>query len=184
MKPFKPAFLAILLGLASVMSSVSSMALTSDRDQPIYIESDRAERDDKKGITIYQGRVKMEQGSMQIHADKVTIHSTDNKINRIIATGNPARYQQQPSPNKKPVVAEGGTIRYEIDAEHLLLLSNAFIAQEGTTMSGERIDYDIAQSLMRAAGSDQRIQMVITPESETDESSKPGKPNTLRVKPH
>ena len=170
MKPSKSALLAILLGFLSVLGSHSATALANDREQPIYIESDRAVRNDKKGVTVYQGSVKMEQGSMRIQADKVTIHSIDNKISRIIATGQPARYQQQPSPEKKPVVAEGNTIKYEIDTEHLVLLSNASIVQEGTTMSGERIDYDIAQSLMRAAGNtksgNQRIQMVITPSGE------------------
>lgn len=167
MNPFKPLILSICASLLALANSSPSYALASDREQPIYIESDSAERDDKKGITIYQGKVKMDQGSMRIVADKITIHSVDNRVHMIVATGNPARYQQKPSPDKQLVVAEGGTIRYEIDPERLELLKNASIKQEGTTMTGDRIDYNITESLVKAAGSNrssnQRIKMVIPP---------------------
>jgi len=167
MKPFKLFLFSVCASLFASANSSPSYALASDREQPIYIESDSAERDDKKGITTYQGKVKMDQGSMRIVADKITIHSVDNRVHMIVATGKPARYQQKPSPDKELVVAEGGTIRYEIDPERLELVKNASIMQEGTTMSGDRIDYNITESLVKAAGdahsSNQRIKMVIPP---------------------
>lgn len=179
MKPFNPIFLSVLLGLGAILGSQSLLALASDREQPIYIESDSAERNEKIGITVYQGKVKMDQGSLRILADKITIHSIDNKISKIVAIGSPAHYQQQPSQDKQLVIAEGGSIKYEISTERLELLTNASIVQEGTTLTGDRIDYDMAKSLVKAAGNassaNQRIQMVIPPsktETKTETETK------------
>ncbi len=157
--------------IALLITSFSSTlwALASDREQPIHISSDSAERNEKKGITIYTGSVQMDQGTLRINADKVVIHSIDNEIEKIVATGQPAKYQQKPSPEKQMVVAKGDTIEYMPENEKLFLINNASLRQnDGTTMTGKRIDYDIKQSLVKAKGNksntkDERIHMVIQP---------------------
>ncbi|BFM17421.1 lipopolysaccharide transport periplasmic protein LptA [Maricurvus nonylphenolicus] len=150
-----------------LLTSSLCFGLASDRDQPIYIESDSAERNEKDGITIYRGKVKMDQGTLRILADKVTIHSIDNQVTKIIAVGKPAHYQQKPSPEKETVIAKGNTIEYFIDQEKLHLINDASLKQEGSTMTGKRINYDIKASQVKASGgsrtSKQRIQMVIPP---------------------
>ena len=180
MKPSKP-LLPLLLGLLLLGVAEGALALASDRQQSIYIESDRAERNENNGVTVYQGKVKMEQGTLRIDADKITIHSVDNRISKIVAIGQPARYQQRPSPERELVIAEGGTIKYLIRPERLELIKNASIQQEGTTLSGERIDYDIAKALVKAGGdpnsSQPRIQMIIPP-TEPETTPEPLTPST------
>lgn len=162
MNPYKVLFTTILL-----CTNVFVWALPSDRQQPITIKSDRAERDEKNGTTLYQGSVIMEQGSMRIEADEVIIHNAKKKVSLVIATGLPARYQQKISATKPPVIATGNTIEYQIEGQTLTLLGNASVEQEGSRLSGQRINYDLAQALV-TAGSDansqpERIQMVIPP---------------------
>lgn len=157
--------------LVAVIGSLSPSlwALASDKQQPIHISSDKAERNEKKGVTIYEGAVQMDQGTLRIKADKVVIHSVNNEIAKIIATGKPAHYQQKPSPEKQLVVAKGDTIEYMIDVEKLHLINNASLRQnDGTTMTGKRIDYNIKESLVKAQSNktnskDDRIHMVIQP---------------------
>lgn len=172
-KPCKLLFFFVTL-LAAGLKAVDTLALPSDRNQPIYIQSDRAEQDKKKGITIYQGKVQMNQGTLQITADKITIHSINNKMNRIVAKGFPAHFQQIPAEGKKLVVAEGNTIEYLLTKEQLYILERASIKQEGQLMTGERIDYNIKDAVVVAAGdssdSDQRIHIVIPPQN-ADETS-------------
>ena len=166
-----PKFFALNALLSVVLSTLSAplWALASDKDQPIHISSDSAERNEKKGITTYTGSVQMEQGTLRIDADKVVIHSVNNEISKIVATGKPAEYRQKPSPQKQMVIAKGDTIEYRLDAEKLYLINNASLRQnDGTLMTGKRIDYDIKESLVKAESSNtntknDRIHMVIQP---------------------
>ncbi len=163
----KHATTSTLTGLFLLLSSPLLWALTGDRGEPIYISSDQAERDEKQGITIYTGSVQMDQGSLRINADKVVVHSPNNQVSQIIATGKPAHYQQKPAPEKPLVIAKGDTIKYFLLDEQIHLISNASLTQsDGTTMTGDTIDYNIKDSLVKAQGAsnqpgNDRIHMVI-----------------------
>jgi lipopolysaccharide export system protein LptA len=139
-------------------------ALQADRYQPITIHSDSAERDEIKGTTTYTGNVVMQQGSMRIDAQQVVIYSVKNKVTQIVATGSPARYQQKPSEDEGPVIAEALRLEYNIAQDTLHLIDQASLQQEGTSLSGNRIDYDVKKSVV-TAGSDakqnERVKMVI-----------------------
>lgn len=171
MKPLKSCLVALLFTL-SPLAIVSLQALPSDRDQPIHIQSDSAERNEKQGITTYRGDVQMDQGTLRIKADKVVIHSLDNQVSMIVATGKPARYNQTPEIDKPAVKASGDTIKYLVTEEKLQLIKNASLEQnDGTTMTGERINYDMKDAVVKAAGQTnstraKRIHMVIPPKSE------------------
>ena len=145
-----------------------ALALKSDRSQPITIDSDRAERDEIAGTTTYSGHVEMAQGSMRINADKIVIYNTKDKVTRIVATGTPAKYQQKPNDKEGLVVAKAHTLEYKIDKETLHLIDKASLQQEDTSLSGNRIDYDVRRSVVKA-GSDQdnqeRVHMVISPKA-------------------
>ncbi|MGK2913156.1 MAG: lipopolysaccharide transport periplasmic protein LptA [Porticoccaceae bacterium] len=142
------------------------MALPSDREQEIHIESDSATREDKTGVSIYEGGVTITQGTIRIQADKVTIHHEGDKVNQIICVGKPARYQQQPKPEDGLVLASGDTIEYYLATDLIKLIGNASVDQQGSTLQGERIDYDINKERVEARGDKagkQRVRMVIPP---------------------
>lgn len=162
MNLFNRLLLCAVLALSGYHSPAFSLA--SDRAQSITIMSDSAERDEQKGTTTYAGNVIMEQGSMRIDAEKVVIYNTKNKVTKIVASGTPARYQQKPSAKEGLVVAQAFRIEYNIAEETLHLINSAFLKQEGTSLSGKRIDYDVKQSVVKAGGDKQqkeRVKMVI-----------------------
>lgn len=154
--------------LLSLLLSGGAAALPEDRDQPIHITADQALRDEKKGMTIYSGNVHMNQGSMQIDADKITIYHTTEDVERVIAVGNPARMQQQPDPEKGPVFARAHVITYYRDEERVHLEQEAHIERDGATVTGDSIDYFIAEELVKAdsdqAQAGSRVQVVIPPQ--------------------
>lgn len=143
--------------------AMTTQALPGDREQPIKIQSNTAERNEKSGETTYRGQVEMTQGSLRIEADSITILSSHKKVTHIIATGKPARYEQQPEANKAPVKATGNTIKYFVDTEKLHLIEHASINQDGAVMKGERIDYDIRSAVLKAGETNKptRVEMVI-----------------------
>jgi lipopolysaccharide export system protein LptA len=146
-------------------------ALPDDNDQPIHISADKALRDEKQGFTIYSGNVQMEQGSMRLEADKLTIYHETEEVDRIVAEGRPAKMQQQPELDKGVVHAHADVIEFFKSEDRVHLQTNARIEQEGSVVSGDSIDYFIAEELVKA-DSDQavegnRVNVVIPPSTQS-----------------
>ena len=114
-------------------------SLPSDKDAPVNIEADSAEIDQATGTTIYQGDVKITQGSMKLNASKVTIQYKNKRPHRLTATGHPARFEQKPDASKPLVKGKGNKIVYLINSEELLLTDNAELQQGGDSFRSDRI---------------------------------------------
>lgn len=171
----------LLSGLAltvSLLVALPAAALPEDRDQPIRIEADEALRDEKQGFTRYQGNVKMNQGSLHIQADQVTIYHVDEEADKIVARGKPARFQQQPEAEKGPVKASAETIEYYKNDDRVQLLNNASIEQDGSTVTGDSIEYFITEQRVRAdsdrSRGDRRVQVVIPAQAMENKDSGSG----------
>ncbi len=169
--------LMLMTGLFMVISQ--AQGLPEDRLQAINIESDRASRNDKTGLTIYEGSVILTQGSINIRADKITVHSKANKVSKIVCIGEPAHYHQQPEPDAGLVIARANTIEYHLDRDAITLRKNASLDQEGTVLKGEIINYDLKEELIEARGDEKgtgRIQMVIPPSQQQEGANQAPEP--------
>ncbi|MEM8492784.1 MAG: lipopolysaccharide transport periplasmic protein LptA [Pseudomonadota bacterium] len=143
-------------------------ALPDDRLQAIEISAERAIRDERAGYTVYMGDVVLEQGSLHIEADKLTLFHDDKDVEKIVAIGEPARLRQQPEADKDFVTASAGRIVYEKAREWVLLRYTAVIEQDGAVVSGEYIEYFLSEQRVNANSdqedSNSRIQVVIPAE--------------------
>lgn len=159
-----PLMPSVFIALALMLPGLGS-ALPEDRDQPIRIEADEALRDEKQGFTRYEGNVRLDQGSLHIEADQITVYHDDKEADRVVATGKPARLQQQPELEKGPIKASADTIEYFKSEERIQLRENANIEQDGSIVTGDSIDYLMNEQLVKA-GSDKnqdssRVKVVI-----------------------
>ncbi|TKD33234.1 lipopolysaccharide transport periplasmic protein LptA [Azotobacter chroococcum] len=164
--------LPLLFSLCSALGAASAWALPSDRDQPIRVQADSAELDDKQGVAVYHGDVVITQGTLKITGNKVTITQDGNgDIKVFTSVGNPAYYEQKPAPDKSIVQAYGQTIQYFAENERIVLIDKARVIQDGNTFEGEKIVYDTQRQIVnagRATGTKisspkPRIDMVIQP---------------------
>ena len=165
-----PFALAMTALLASY--SATSLALPSDKHETIRGSADNLTVDQKNGVATYTGAVKIQQGSLVITADSIVIHTNpDSSVEKMIATGSPARFQQQPEKDQGVVTAAAKQITYTPSNEHLVLIEDASVEQNGAVMSGPHIDYDLVKEVMKAAGNNgaagdgQRIEIVIPPKA-------------------
>src|SRR5690554_7907613 len=69
----KPNNLSALLLAGCCLLPAMASALPSDSEQPIHIQADTAELDDKKGTAIYRGDVVITQGTLKITGHTVTL---------------------------------------------------------------------------------------------------------------
>ena len=160
----------ILISLFFVFISLNSWALPDDSEQGIHIASDSASLDKIKGEIIYSGNVKVKQGSLNIEAQKVILIRTANGLEKIIAEGNPARYEQMLNENEGKTLAYGETIIYNTKIEQLTLLVNAGLEKQGNVFSGEKIVYLIKEQRVKAESTEpqERIRMVIQPKKDKE----------------
>ncbi len=166
----KPSVLASLfLGLTLIANG--AQALPEDRAQPIKIEADRADMDEKKGVSTYSGTVILQQGSLSIEAEKITIRSNTAGIEEVMAYGAPAHFSQQPATDKPMTHAYGESIEYQLNSEQITLTGQAKLIQNGDAFSGKRIVYDIRHATVEAMGgkspADGRVQLIIQPRKPT-----------------
>jgi lipopolysaccharide export system protein LptA len=141
---------AIWLTLFLALIPQLAVALPDDKNQPIYIEADEAVRDEKSGLTLYRGNVAIRQGSLHIHAQQVNIFDIKTQADKIVATGSPARIQQQRTLEGAIMHAEGNTIEYFKEEERVFIRENAKLEQDGSTVQSDTIEYFINQELVKA----------------------------------
>ena len=166
--------LPLIFSLGAALGSAAAWALPSDREQPIRIQADTAELDDKQGVAVYRGDVIITQGTLKITGDTVTITQTaSGDIDMFTSVGNLAYYEQKPAVDKEIVKAYGKTIQYFASNERIILIDQAKVIQEGNTFEGEKIVYDTRRQIVnagRATGNNvsvprPRIDMVIQPKN-------------------
>lgn len=162
-------------GLLALLATATAWALPEDRNQPIRIQADTAELDERRGIAVYRGDVVITQGSLKITGSKVTVTRDDKgEIEVFTAIGAPAYYEQKPSVDQSLAQAYGKTIQYFAESERVVLIDQAKVIQDGNTFEGEKIVYDTRRQIVNAgrAGSSQvttpqpRIDMTIQPRSQ------------------
>lgn len=163
-------YCAHFLALMLVVSATFTQALPEDRDQPMRITADKAERDDINGVTIYRGNVILIQGTLRLESDKLTIHHTDEDPSEIIAEGNPAKMQTRPELDKAIVYARGAVITYYKLEERVHLQTDGYVEQDGSVVTGDSIDYFIEKQLVKAEADEtregDRVVVVIPPSAQ------------------
>jgi lipopolysaccharide export system protein LptA len=158
--------LVVTLALCLAIFSLKAQALPEDSQQPVRISADSAMKDNKNGLTIYTGDVDMNQGSMNIKADKVTIYIENEEITKIIAVGKPARFKQKPEPDQDNVLAKALTIEYRVTDEIITLTEEASLDQQGSIITGNKINYDINAARVEADSTESgRVEVVIPPKA-------------------
>ena len=161
----------VLLGLA-MGEAGRVLALEGDQEQPIFVEADSVELDDIKHLSVYIGNVQIDQGSMRILADHVTVqHSEDRRPQFITALGNPVRYRQDVEGEKGEVNAHAQRMEYDAGKDELILIDQAELTQAADRFSSERIVYDRAHAHVKAGASAQgagRVKITVTPEKKPE----------------
>ena len=171
--------LPILLGLGAALGSVSAWALPNDSEQPIRIQADDAQLDDKQGVATYKGDVIIIQGSMKITGNTVTLTRTPaGDIDMVTSVGNLAYFEQkQKAEDPGPMKGYGKTIQYHAQQNRIVLIDQAkVLSADGNSTEGEKIVYNTKTQVAQAGRANgtkvsaprPRIDMVIQPKKKAE----------------
>lgn len=162
MKPAKPFLITVILALIAHWPGITA-ALSTDREQPIQIEADRLDIDESRRISIYQGNVEMQQGSLNINGDRVVFYfDENNEILRLEITGTPARLKQL---NDKGDSVDGRAVfmKYLQNESLLELHDQAFLQIAEDRIESDKIIVNVDTNAVQAGNGKDRVRMLIQP---------------------
>ncbi|WP_425347452.1 lipopolysaccharide transport periplasmic protein LptA [Shewanella holmiensis] len=159
---------SVLATLAIAALANNVMAKEGDLQQELKIAAVSQRADIKNNQIIFNGPVKITQGSININADELRAFSAENgQTKTLIAIGNPATFSQELDDGRIGT-ASANEIRYDLATTGLLLTGNAKLDQAGSKVTGNVIRYNItAQELIAEStgkGED-RVITIIQPEN-------------------
>ena len=145
---------------------VTGWGLSSDRDQPINIEADRATLNEKTGNSVYEGNVYVRQGTLRLQGRKMTVQLNGNSIDTLVLTGDPATYRQRQDGDASERHAEAGRIEFHAAEDRIILLENARVWQpDDKELRSDRIVFDLKSNTVDAGSNKpgERVRITLQP---------------------
>lgn len=154
-----------LLVISALLASIPAIcdARKSDFSQAIDVKADRSVFDEKSGIQLLEGNVRITQGTMKISADKISVGIELGKLSTIKGTGNPIIFEQE-NEEGESVIGRCQEIEYDAVKASLVLIGNASLKQPNQELTGQRIEFDSKNQKVRADGGNKgRVSITIQP---------------------
>lgn len=164
--------ISLLLAASWLLISGSALALSTDREQPIYIEADAADIDQLNNVVVYTGNVKISQGSLRIWGHVVTLYTDqNNKLIKAFADakkGGLARFKQTPDDNPEDQWGEGERLEYWAQENLVKIFRKGRLWQGKDVFTSERILYDTEKEVMVGGSTKtnkKRVHMTLQPKN-------------------
>ena len=158
--------LLLLATLLLVSTGTFSAVAPAVAAATIYLEADQVDIDDKQGVSVYVGNVKLTRDTITITADKMTVYRDKQDLKKVIAVGAPVHLHQTASATSKAMTGEGMRIEYDAQNGEVLLNDNAKLIQESNEFTGNFIRYNVNSETVKAgkgATANERVHVVIHP---------------------
>lgn len=143
-----------------------AFARSDDSEQPIHISADNAELNDKTGVSVYTGNVEMIQGTTILRGDEITVHTKDNEVEKIIAVGDLATYQET-NDDGDIVYAQSEKMVRDTLKEKIELFRRAKITELDNVIQSDYIKYMTSLGLIDTGTQSDRVNITIMPKSKT-----------------
>lgn len=169
-------FFSLGLLLISSLTSHVLFARAADSQLPMNIEASSVVVNEKKGISRYQGQVKITQGSRKIHGDSIVVHSTNSKVDRVVIKGEPATFSQLNDNNEETHASSNEMIFYA-RKETLVLKDNAQLKQKDNVFKSEYISYNTEKDIISAGdqenNANERVKITLHPQKDKTKDKTP-----------
>ncbi|MBV8802096.1 MAG: lipopolysaccharide transport periplasmic protein LptA [Gammaproteobacteria bacterium] len=147
--------LAFIWIIISLFPSVI-LALPEDSQQPMHIIADSSLFNYKTGQDIYEGNVKIDQGTSHLTADRlVTQKDKQHKIISAVATGikKIATFNTIPKPGDLVMYTEAKTISFYPPSSTVIFEEDVVVTQGENNFHGQHIIYNMKDQIVSAPAS-------------------------------
>ncbi len=150
-----------LIWLCSTLIIVSAHGQSAESKKstamPIDLVADKGTYDQASGLAVYEGNVKVTQGTATIWADKLTIILKKNTAEKIEAIGNPVKFEYLG--DKQPIYGSAKKAVYTIANKTVTLSGGASIKQEKDVIKGSVLTYNLDKEVIQGS----RVKMTFLP---------------------
>lgn len=162
-----PYGLFVLLSLLSY----GAYALENDSQEPVTIQADSAKINNKAKQGVYEGHVRIDQGTTHITASfATTLLGEDNKLLEATASGDTQEqvHYWTLSNVEEPVMhAYADFMEYKAEENKIYLVGHAVVSQGADSYAAPHIEYDIThEQVISRASDDGRTTIIIHPNSD------------------
>jgi lipopolysaccharide export system protein LptA len=161
---------------------VAGLAEKADRDKPVNIEADRMTVDDNKQVAVFEGRVVITRGTLQLRGERVTVQQDSTGFQYGVAIGSPATFRQKRDGADGWVEGEAERIEYDGKKEFVEFFNRAMLRREQDEARGNYISYDSKTEFFRVQaskeaterpGQSSRVRAVIQPKNKDKDKDEP-----------
>lgn len=178
----------LLLALA-VMSLAH--AEKADSYQAMTIDADQVSVDEVRRTSVFTGHVVINQGSLQVKADKVIYRqSKDGESYSITAQGSPISFRQKQDNSPDYIEAYAQQLEFDSQAEQARLMRKALLRRGKDEVRGDTIFYDMRTQQYEVKGgtrtdepSSGRVTVTIQPRRQAPPAAAPGEAAAPGVAP-
>ncbi|MGP1716956.1 MAG: lipopolysaccharide transport periplasmic protein LptA [Methylophilus sp.] len=180
MKTHKQLFYVACLVLGTLLHWTGAVrAEESDREQPIELEADTVSVNDAKKISTYTGNVILNQGTLQIKADKMIVREDQDGFQHSTCIGSPSTpttFKQKRTGKNEWMQGSGQRIEYNGRMDKVQLYTNAWVKRGEDIVTGDYISYDANAEYAEVIGgtkanpngtANSRVKAIIQPKSKT-----------------
>ncbi|MGN0864453.1 MAG: lipopolysaccharide transport periplasmic protein LptA [Stenotrophomonas koreensis] len=162
-----------LAGLAALLLPGLALARSSDRNQPMNLDSDRYDCNlaDENGRCRFSGNVVIEQGTLHITAETADVYRSNGQPSRVVLSGSQVKLRQQMD-DGTPMAATADSMDYNIANETIVLSGNYTVESPRGTNSGQRMTYNLATGNMNSGGDGSRVRTVLQPKQRSAPEAK------------
>ncbi len=161
-------FRVLSLATITTLLPVVCFALPTDSSQPVHIASDAATYNYKTGVDVYEGHVRVDQGTTHIRADRLeTKKNNEHQIVEAVAYGGKsvAHFWTLPQEKESEIHAYAVKIRFYPVLANAVLEQKVHVTQGLNSFSGEIVQYNNAeQTITVPASKNGHADIVYNPE--------------------
>ena len=160
-----PTLRASLLAVLALSMPAMAWAKSSDRNQPIYLDSNNQEGVmDGNSTNVWTGNVTLKQGSLDISAQRAELTQRNGDPSLAVFTGSPVKLRQQQDDGTW-MDATASRIEYNMSTETITLIGNYTVKSPRGSNSGQRMVYNTKTGNVQSGGDGTRVKTVIQPKS-------------------
>jgi lipopolysaccharide export system protein LptA len=167
--------------IAALACPRPASAERADQDKPVQIEANRMSADETRRLTVFEGDVVLDKGTLSVHADRIVVRQDSDGFQFATATGAPARFRQKTdSRDGEPGVwidAEAERIVIDDRNEKIELFDKARVMRDKDEMRGDYILLDQRSESFTVSGGKEgqqgRVQVIIQPKAQPSAPAAP-----------
>ncbi len=160
-----PGRMLVALSVVALFATSTTLALESDRQQPLEINADSSDGTLGDGRAELRGNVLIRQGTLLIKAEVAEVEKVEGRVREVILTGTPVHLEQEIEQQGR-VQATANRIEYQVATGLVTLMGAADVNHPQYRVSGDVLKYDLNIQHFQGSGQSDngRIRIELEPE--------------------